>query len=44
LHFKKAGYELQARMFMYALFTEFNKMADANNSLIVPIYSTGFKN
>jgi len=44
LHFKKVGYELQARMFMYALFTEFNKMADANNSLIVPNYSTDFKN
>jgi lysophospholipase L1-like esterase len=44
LHFKKLGYELQAKMFIYALFKDYNKIADQNNSLIVPFYSTDFKN
>jgi len=44
LHFKKAGYELQAKMFMYALLNGLNNFDKNSNSLTIPAYSDDFKN
>jgi len=44
LHFKKIGYELQAKMFMYALLNGFKKFNNLNKDLIIPAYSDFYKN
>jgi lysophospholipase L1-like esterase len=44
LHFKKTGYELQAKMFMYALLKGYNEYYKDGEQLILPVYSESFKN